>query len=159
MERSQGQADPVGGAADLVECEKPVEAVERGILEPLRHDRAAVLLQFLGEAHDGIAAVAAARPGDQLGRGKGVQEIEDARIDVGFVSARLAYGPVEIAAIGVGGRGRAVYIGAINREAGNHLFDRPLQDVLREIRAAGFAGRRARRRGRGRSVRSPSRSP
>ena len=73
---------------------------------------------------------------DQIGRGKGVQEIEDARIDVGFVSARLANGPVEIAAIGIGGRGRAVYIGAINREAGDHLLNCPLQDVLREIRAA-----------------------
>ena len=126
VERRQGQAEPVRIPADLVEREKPVVAIERRVLEPFRHDRAAVLLQFHRKTHDGMAAEAAARRGDQIGREESVQEIENARIDVGFVLSGLADGPVQLAPVGIGGRGRAVYISAIDREAGDHLLDRPL---------------------------------
>jgi hypothetical protein len=55
-----------------------------------------------------MAAEAAARPGDQIGREESVQEVEDARIDVGFVPPGLADGPVQIAPVGGGGPGLVI---------------------------------------------------
>ena len=73
-----------------------------------------------------MAAEAAARRGDQVSREESVQEIENARIDVGFVLSGLADGPVQLAPIGIGRARPSRLHRCDKREAGDHLLDRPL---------------------------------
>jgi len=86
----------VGVAAHLVQRYKAVVAVERGVLEALGHDRAAVLLHPQGEADHRLPAKAATRLGHQVGCQKPVQEIEDAQIDICLVSPGVSHRPIYV---------------------------------------------------------------
>ena len=104
VEGGDADAEMVGMAADLVQRNQAVVAVEGGVLEALGHHRTAILLHLHGEAHDRLAAVAAAGLGDQVGDQQRVQEVEDAGIDVGLVAPRLGDRPVDVAPVGLGRR-------------------------------------------------------
>ncbi len=65
-------------AADLVEREQAVIAVERGVLQRLRHQRAGELLQFQREATDARRAVRRPSGLEQIEREDIAQEIENA---------------------------------------------------------------------------------
>ena len=132
VEGRQRQAEIVGAAAHLVEGGEAVVAVERGVLEALGHHRAAILLHPHGEARHQVTAVAAARRGDEVGREQPLQEAEDAGVQIGLAASRLRDGPVDVAAIGIGGTVR-VDIGAVDRKAGDDLPQPALQDVAREV--------------------------
>ena len=109
-------------AAHLVQRDKAVVAVEGGVLEALGHHRAAILLHVHGEARDGLPAEAAARLGYQVSREQTVQEVKDARVHIRFVAPRMGNCPVNVAPVRFARLGSAVHIGAVDREAGDDLF-------------------------------------
>src|SRR5262249_60952505 len=67
---------PAGGgiAADFVERQKAMKAIERGILERLRHHRTGELLHLEGEAAVARNAMAGAPLGDKVERQRIAQE-------------------------------------------------------------------------------------
>src|SRR5262245_48523974 len=73
---------PAGGgiAPDFVERQKAMKAIERGILERLRHHRTGELLHLEGEAAVARNAMAGAPPGDKVERQRIAQEIEYPRV-------------------------------------------------------------------------------
>ena len=143
VESGEREAELFGIAAHLVERDEAVVAVEGGVLEPLRHHRAAVLLQLHGQAQHGMAAEAAARLRHQLAGEAPGQEVEDARIDFGLVAARACDRPVEIALVVRCALAGRVHIGAIDREAGDDLADGAVEDVAGEIGGARVLPRHA----------------
>ena len=136
VESGERDAELIGIAADLVQRDEAVVAVEGCVLEPLGHHRAAVLLQLHRAAQHRMAAEAAARLRHQLAGEEPGQEVEDARIDFGLVAARACDRPVEIALVIRRALAGRVHIGAIDREAGDDLADRAVQEVAGEIGGA-----------------------
>ena len=83
--------EPAGGriAADLVEREQAVIAIERGVLQRLRHHRPGELLHLEREAARTRAMLCRAAGGDQVERERVAQEIEDRAVGAEPVGARL----------------------------------------------------------------------
>jgi hypothetical protein len=138
VEGLDADAELVRMPADLVERDEAVIAIEGGVLEALGHHRATILLQLHRAAQHRLATEAAARPRDEVARQQLLHEVEDARIDRGLGAPRPGERPVEVAPIGVGRRTLGVDIGAVDREAGNHLAQGAVQDVVGKVSRAGI---------------------
>ncbi len=112
-----GDAELVGIAADLVQRDEAVVAVEGGVLEPLGHHRAAVLLQLHRPAQHrlrGRSRCAASRPDRRsAARSESRTRSDRCRSRCGVLRQR----PVEIAPIDRVRRVHRVHIGAIDRES------------------------------------------
>jgi hypothetical protein len=75
-------------AADLIEGEQAVVAVERGVLQRLRHHRAGELLHLQGKPADARRAVVRAPGLDQIHRQGVAEKVENAVIGGKPVGAR-----------------------------------------------------------------------
>ena len=97
VEGGRAGAEMLRLAADLVERDQADIAIERGVLDRLGHHRPGQLLEVhRGRDHVAPAILAAVR---EVGRERGVQEIEHREIDEVARSARLADRPVEVAPV------------------------------------------------------------
>ena len=130
VEGARAHAEVVRLAADLVEGDQAVVAVERGVLDRLRHHRPGELLEVHG-GRDDVAALVAARA-DQIRRQRGVQEVEDGVVDQRGLPARPAHRPVEVAPVL---RLDAVVgdVGAVDRKARDDVGERLAQAGQREV--------------------------
>ena len=121
MELVHADAEEVRMPAHLVQCDEPVIAVERRILEAFGHHRAAILLQLHGAAQDGIAAEAAARLRHEVADQQTAEEVVDAGVDRGLVRPGSRDGFGEPGAVLVDRRVLGIHIGPIDRETGHDL--------------------------------------
>ena len=133
VEGAGGNAEPLGFAADLVEGDEPVVAIEGGILQTFGHHRTAVLLQLHRETKHAGAVEAALRFRGQAAGQQVMQEVEYRGVDDRVMPARLGESPGEGAPVCAVLVGVELDIGAIDRKAGDDLLDRPLQHGLGEI--------------------------
>ena len=152
-----GDAGAEGGrvAADLVERDEPVIAVEGGVLHPLGHDRSGQLL----ELHDEPAALVplllaqgAIVPILPLQQEHVSQEIENGRVGGRVAPLGQRHRPHDRAPVAietetghadgrgtpsrsteVGGEGFAGDVGAIDREGGDHLAQGVAQGAQGEV--------------------------
>ena len=90
VKRVDGERRAAGIAADLVEREQAVVAIERGVLQRLRHHRSGELLHLQGKAAHARRAVARRGRADQIQGQRVAQEIEDAVVGGEPVGARRA---------------------------------------------------------------------
>ena len=128
MKGVDGKCPGRGIAADLVEREQAVVAVERGILERLRHHGAGELLHLQREAAHARRAVRCPPGLDQVHGQRIAQEFEDAVVGGEPVRARFFDGLRDQRAIMLRGHRRG-QIGAIDREMQDVEFERLPQAV------------------------------
>src|SRR4029079_10992501 len=114
MEGGYAYAELVRVAADLIQRQHPVVAVEGGILEALGHNRAAILLCAHCDANHLHAAESATRLGKAVASQELVEEIENAGVQGSTIAAGLSHGPIDIAAVCLGGRAPSVNICAVD---------------------------------------------
>src|SRR5262249_61662586 len=88
---------PAGGgiAADFVERQKAMKAIERRILERLRHHRTGELLNLEGEAAVARNAMAGAPPGGKGERQSIAQEIENPQVPTEPIGASIGERPLD----------------------------------------------------------------
>ena len=122
MERSQCHTELIGMATHFVQRDKTIVTIEGGVLEPLRHDGATVLLHPHREADHRLPAEPAARPGHQVGGQEPVQKIEDAGIEIRLVAPRLGYCPINVSPVRFRRLGSPVDISAVYRKAGDKFL-------------------------------------
>src|SRR6185312_4272706 len=93
MERMHADAELLGIAADVVQRDEAVEAIERGILDALRGDWRGELLEAHREIAHGV--VRRIRRAEQ----RAMQEVEDARIADPAVRAGMGDRPVDVTTV------------------------------------------------------------
>src|SRR5258708_22508812 len=88
---------PAGGrmAADLVESQEAMKAIEGGILERLCHHRTGELLNLECEAAVARNAVACAAPGNEVERQRIPQEIENREVRTEPIGTSIGYRPFD----------------------------------------------------------------
>src|SRR5262245_51305110 len=139
VERRGRDAEPRRFAADLAQRSQRIEAVKGRILDPLRRYRPGQLL----EAHDELAPFAPPAviyyfwPFDPFGiaeQQERFDEVEDRRADRRVAAFGVADCPRDVAAILLADLlGFRPNVAAVDREAGDHLAQRVLQAVKREV--------------------------
>ena len=141
-----GRAHPkaLGLAADLVQRDEAVVAIERGVLEAFGHHRAAVLLQPHRKAHAAERLKPLAPESASFRSQSAAGNRKRTGGDPGRCDAH-APKPIDVPAIGFGGRVGKIDIGAVDRKAGDDLLDRALQNVLGKVRRQRVLPREARR--------------
>ena len=121
-------------AAHLIQRHKPVVAIERRILQTLRHHGTAVLLQLHRASQHRVPAEAAAGARHQISREQPAHKIEGAAVHFGHIRARQLHRPVQIAPVFFRGPPFRIHVNPIDRKAGHHLANGTPQHVVREIR-------------------------
>ena len=102
-------------AADLVESQQPMKAIESGILQRLCHHRTGELLHFEREAAVTCDAVAHATRRNEIEGQRVAQEIEDVDVRAEPVGARLGERALDDRAI-LAARPRRSDVGSVDRE-------------------------------------------
>ena len=132
MKRAHAAAVIAGLAADLVERQQAVEAIQRGVLDSLGGDRRGDLLELHGEsAHAPPQFIGRRR---QLQQQRRTHEIEHRRFGRGVAPPRAGDCPFDVAPVAVGNRCRDV--SPVYRETGDDFRERGPQAVVGEVARA-----------------------
>ena len=134
MKCGRGDAEAIGIAADLVERDEPVRDVAGGVLGSLRHDRGRDLLELADEAALFLDVLRPGRGGGSAEQGV-ADEVEDRHAHAGIADRGPAHGPQHLPAVGLGDVGPGD-VRAVDREARDHLAERPAQAAAGEVAGA-----------------------
>src|SRR6266508_166365 len=130
-------------AADLVEGQQPVIAVEGGILQRLGHHRAGELLNLERETAGTRDAVSRPARNDEVERQQAAQKVENAEVGPEPLSASLGERGLDDRAI-FPARTRRRDVGAVDREMQDEQFECGAQTLARVVAGGVVPGRDAR---------------
>ncbi len=134
VEERRRDPEPFRRAADFVQGDETVVAIEGGVLDALGHHRPRELLQPHREAQRRGPADLSCRRLLGLPGQHALEEIERRRMDVGIEPARSRERPGDVAPVGFDKRAGEVDIGPVDGKAGDDRLDRALKDRAGEIR-------------------------
>ena len=132
MKGAHAAAIVAGLAADLVERQQAVEAIQRGVLDSLGGDRRGDLLELHGEGTHAAAQLIGWRR--QLQQQRRTYEIEHRRLGRGAAPPGAGDRPFDVAPVAVGNRCRDV--SPVDRETGDDVRERGPQAVESEVARA-----------------------
>jgi hypothetical protein len=131
VEGVHADAEALRLAAHLVQRHQPVPAIERRVFDTLGRDRAGVLLELEREAQHPVAVGVGLSPGDVCQQYI-ANEVEHGQIRHAAATSRLGDGFQYLVAVVVAAAAGG-QVGAVDREAGDHLHQRAAQGVQRVV--------------------------
>ena len=132
MESLHGAAEVLRLPSHLVERDQPVVDVESSVLEPLRHHRPERLLQLEREGVLG-GALALLHVGCELLQEDAGDEIVDARVLGRIAPLGAGHRVEDVVSVPIVDVAGLLDVGAVHREAGDHLDQGRAQRVEREV--------------------------